>query len=197
MSHYHIILSSYHLILSSLSRHRYRIIGIASSLSRHRYRVIAIASSLSRHRPRHPHHPHRPHHPYQNNSKKVIGESRNIFFFGQNKKTGQPRDNSYSAIQSPDKVLQRYTKVPHHAHHPHHPYQNPFFLKARKRIKQENMFRPAAKKIKKRKSTSALYGAQTKVLQRYIEPPEGIVVYLAWPRRRREKANVLRRHTDR
>ena len=57
------------------------------------------------------------------------------------------------------------------------------------------------KNFKKRKSTTALYKAQTKyysaiespdkVLQRGTKPPQDIVVYLKSPRRSREKANIL------
>ena len=46
-------------------------------------------------------------------------------------------------------------------------------------------FSAGDEKIEKRKSTVALYKAQTEVLQRYIVPAQDIVVYLKSPRRRR------------
>ena len=50
--------------------------------------------------------------------------------------------------------------------------------------------------MEKSKSTAALYRAQAKVLQHYTAAAQDIVVYLKWPRRRRENANVLRRYRD-
>ena len=69
------------------------------------------------------------------------------------------------------KVLQRNIKVPHHPHHPHPPHpphHNPF-------LKQERGGRRKAK-----------------VLQRNVK---SIVVYLKWPRRRREKILKIRSTT--
>ena len=58
----------------------------------------------------------------------------------------------------------------------------------------EKYFSAGGEKLEKSKSTVALYTAQAKVLQHYTAAAQGIVVYLKWPRRRRENANVLRRH---
>ena len=51
----------------------------------------------------------------------------------------------------------------------------------------QTYFSAGGEKNKKRDSTTALYRAQTKVLQRYIVPPQDIVVYLNSPCRRREQ----------
>ena len=68
--------------------------------------------------------------------------------------------------------------------HPGGP-SNKSFLKKSHESQTEKYFSAGGETNKKRESTAALYRAQTKVLQRYILPPQDIVVYLKSPRRRR------------
>ena len=79
--------------------------------------------------------------------------------------------------RSPDKVLQRYTKVPHHAHHPHHPHhphQNP--LKKKQKNRTRKYVLAGGEKIQKTRKYYSPIQSPDKVLQRYTKPPQDIVV---------------------
>ena len=65
--------------------------------------------------PHHAHHPHHPHHPYQNpppKRNKKENQTRKYFSAARKKERDKAQTKYYSAIESPEKVLQHYTKPP-------------------------------------------------------------------------------------